>query len=174
MWWEKNFSENSPVHYADIPMWQKFCQNHSNLLHFWDKHVFAFYAEIQDSRQKCRVNDFGENSLVDSAHNVGIKNFVKIALSLSVSKINMFYAEIQDGRQKWWGNVFCEKTPIEYAGTLWVKNFVEKFLACFVSKINTFYAEIQDGRQKWWEKDFGKDLNRLQKHCGSKISSKSL
>ena len=87
----------------------------------------------------------------------------------------MFYAKIQDGHQKWWENDFWKKTPIEYAGTLRVKNFVEKFLACFISKINTFYAKIQDGRQKRWEKDFWQnDLSRVQKHCGSKISSKSL
>ena len=65
------------------------------------------------SKRFWRVNDFGENSPVDSAHSLGIKNFVKIALSLSVSEINMFYAEIQDGRQKGWENDFCAKTPIE-------------------------------------------------------------
>ena len=70
----------------------------------------AFYAEIQDSHQKWRVNDFGENSAVDSAHTLGIKNFVKIALSLSVSQINTFYAEIQDGHQKWQETGFSEKS----------------------------------------------------------------
>ena len=136
--------------------------------------IFAFCAEIQDSLQKWRVNDFRDNSPVDSAHTLGIKNFIEIALARSGSKINMFYAKIQDGRQKWWENDFCAKTPIEYAGTLRVKNFVKKFLVCFISKINTFYAEIQDGRQKWGKGFWQKDLSRLQKHCGSKISSKSL
>ena len=49
---------------------------------------------------------FCEMSPVDSADTLGVKNFVEIALSRSVSEINAFYAEIQDGRQKWQKNVF--------------------------------------------------------------------
>ena len=49
---------------------------------------------------------FCEMLPVDSADTLGVKNFVEIALSRSVSEINAFYAEIQDGRQKWQKNVF--------------------------------------------------------------------
>ena len=37
---------------------QKFCQNRSILHRFRDKCDFAFYAEIQDGRQKWWENDF--------------------------------------------------------------------------------------------------------------------
>ena len=40
------------------PVGQKVCRNRAILLRFRDKHVFAFYAEIQDGRQKWRENDF--------------------------------------------------------------------------------------------------------------------
>ena len=49
-----------------------------------------FYAEIQDGRQKWQENDFCEKSPVYSAEILWVKNFVEIALSRSVSKINMF------------------------------------------------------------------------------------
>ena len=48
-----------------------------------------FYAEIQDGRQKWLENDFGEKSPIESAEALWIKNFVEIALALSVSKINL-------------------------------------------------------------------------------------
>ena len=50
----------------------------------------AFNAEIQDGRQKWRVNDFCENSPVDFPDTLWVKNCVKIALSHSVSEINAF------------------------------------------------------------------------------------
>ena len=46
---------------------------------------FAFYAEIQDSRQKWRESDFWEKSLIDSGYTV--KTFVEITLSRTVSEI---------------------------------------------------------------------------------------
>ena len=39
--------------------------------HFQDKHVFAFYTEIQDDCQMWRENNFGENSSVESADPLG-------------------------------------------------------------------------------------------------------
>ena len=58
-------------------MGQKFRRNRSISLHFRDKHVFAFKAEIQDVRQKCSISHRFQDKCI----------FV-------------FYAEIQDGRQK--------------------------------------------------------------------------
>ena len=55
---------------------------------FIDEYVF-FYAEIQDGRQKWRENNFWENSPLDSADTLRVKNFVEIALSSTVSKINV-------------------------------------------------------------------------------------
>ena len=40
------------------PAGQKFRGNRSISLHFRDKQVFAFYAEIQDGRQKLLENNF--------------------------------------------------------------------------------------------------------------------
>ena len=54
---------------------------------------------------------FAKKMPVDSADTLRIKNFVEIALSRSVSKINMFFCfkqEIQDGRHKWWETIFAK------------------------------------------------------------------
>ena len=47
-----------------------------------------FRREIQDGRQKWWENDFCEKSPVYSANTLWVKNFIEIALSHSVSKIN--------------------------------------------------------------------------------------
>ena len=57
--------------------------------------VCVFKAEIKDGRQKWQENDFSEKSPVDSADTLWVKNFVEIALSHSVSKINMFLRFMQ-------------------------------------------------------------------------------
>ena len=59
-------------------------------LRFGDKHIFAFYTEIQDGRQKWRENVFCKKLPVDSADTLQVKNFVEIALSGSISKIIAF------------------------------------------------------------------------------------
>ena len=71
-------------------MGQKFRRNRSILLHFRNKRVFAFNAEIQDGCQKWRENDFCEKSPVDFADTLQVKTFVEIALPRSVSEINAF------------------------------------------------------------------------------------
>ena len=50
----------------------------------------GFYAEFQNGSQKWQGIDFGEKRQVDSAVTLGIKNFVEIALSRTVFKINAF------------------------------------------------------------------------------------
>ena len=101
------------------PVGQKFRQSPSISLHFRDKRIFAFNAEIQDGRQKLRENQFGEKLLMDSEDSLWVKNFVEIAVSRSVSELNVFspfYTEIQDGRQQ--ENDFYEKSPVHFADTL--------------------------------------------------------
>ena len=71
-------------------MAQKFRRNHPISLCFRDKHVFAFNAENQDGHKKWRENDFREKLPVDSEDTLLVKNFVEIALSCSVSEINVF------------------------------------------------------------------------------------
>ena len=51
---ENHFRENLPVDSTDTLHGQKFRQNSSSLFRFQDKHVFVFYAEIQDGSQKRR------------------------------------------------------------------------------------------------------------------------
>ena len=51
-----------------------------------DKCVFAFYAEIQDDHQKWRQSDF----VKCRQYTLRVKNFIKIAISQTVSKINEF------------------------------------------------------------------------------------
>ena len=79
-------------------------------LRFRDKLVFAFYAEIQDGRQKWRENDFCKKLPVDSANTLWVKNFVEIALSRSVSEINVFLRQLQSvqrfGMQRTHKNVY--------------------------------------------------------------------
>ena len=61
-----------------------------NLLCLFIYFFFAFYAEIQDGRQKWRENDLCEKLPVDPADTLWVKNFDEIALSRSVSEINTF------------------------------------------------------------------------------------
>ena len=72
------------------PGGKKICQNHSSSHCFRDKGVFAYYAEIQDSRQKWRENNFWENLTAESGDTLGVKNFVEIALARTFSEINAF------------------------------------------------------------------------------------
>ena len=69
---------------------QKFCRNCSISLRFQDKHIFAFYTEIKDGRQKWWKNDFLGKLTEDSQDTPWVKNFVEIALSHSVSEMNSF------------------------------------------------------------------------------------
>ena len=62
----------------------------NNSLCYRDKHVLAFNAEIQDGRQKWWETIFCEKLPVDSADTLRVKIFVEIALSCSVSEINVF------------------------------------------------------------------------------------
>ena len=90
-------------------------------------------------------------SPIDSADTPGVD---EIALSRTVSEINMFYtAETQDGCQKWQEIDFWEKSPVDSADSLQVKNFDEINLSHTVFEINVFYTENQDGHQKWPETD---------------------
>ena len=54
----KQFLQKVASKLCRYPAGQKFCRNRSISLHFRDKHVFAFYTEIQDGRQKWPKNDF--------------------------------------------------------------------------------------------------------------------
>ena len=72
------------------PVGQKLRRNRSISLHFQDKRIFVFNTEIQDGCQKWLENDFWEKSSIDSANTLRVKNFIEIALSRSVSEINVF------------------------------------------------------------------------------------
>ena len=69
------------------PVGQKFCQNRSISHCFQDKCAFAFYAEIQDGRQKRQENDFCKKLPVYSAVTLWVKNFIEIILSHTISEI---------------------------------------------------------------------------------------
>ena len=72
------------------PVGQKFRQNCSISLRFQDKQVFVFNAEIQDGCQKWQEKYFWEKLAVDCADTLCVKNFIKIALSGSISEISGF------------------------------------------------------------------------------------
>ena len=71
------------------PANEKFRRNRSILHRFQDKCIFAFYAEIQDGCQKWWENEFWEKPPVHSTDVLQVKNFVEIALSHTVSEINL-------------------------------------------------------------------------------------
>ena len=73
----------------------------------------------------------------NSEDTLRVKNFVEIAPSRSVSKINSFFA-FNEEIQKWRKNDFCEKSPVDSANILWVNNFVKIALSGSVSEINAF------------------------------------
>ena len=73
-----------------FPADQKCRRNRSVSLRFRDKRVFAFNAEIQDGCQKWMENNFCEKSPVNSENTLRIKNFIEIALSHTISEINVF------------------------------------------------------------------------------------
>ena len=80
----------SPIDSADILQVKYFSGIHSILLCFQHKQVFVFNAENQDRCQKWQENNFSEKWVVDSAATLWVKNFVKIALSRSISEISGF------------------------------------------------------------------------------------
>ena len=126
------------------PLGQKFCRNRSTSLCYRDKCIFAFYAEIQDGRQKWRENDFWEKSPVDCRYPVG-QNFHRNRSSLLLfrdKRVFAFYTEIQHGRKKWRENDFSENVP-DSADTVGVKNFIGIALARSVSEINVFLRFTQ-------------------------------
>ena len=128
-------------------MGQKFRRNCSISLRFQDKLVFAFNAEIQDGRQEWRENDFCEKSPVDSANTLRVKSFVEIALSHTVSEINVFMCFTQkfkmaakNGKE----NDFWENSPVDSSYTLALKNFNEIALSRTVFEIFTlFYIPLK-------------------------------
>ena len=84
-----------------------------------DKSVFAFYAEIQDGRQKWQKSYFCEMSPLHSADTLRVKTFFEIALSRSISKINAFLHFMQKFKMatKNGGKaIFLEKLPVDSAG----------------------------------------------------------
>ena len=114
-WWENNFCEKSPVD-CRYHAGQKFRRNSSISHSFRDKLIFAFNTKIQDGCQKWRENNFCKKSCSSPADTLWVKNFVKIALSHSVSKINTFLhltQEFKMAAKKWLENNFCKQSPVD-------------------------------------------------------------
>ena len=85
------FGKKLPADSADT-LWVKTCVQITLPCSVSEINVvfFSFIAKIQDDRQKWRENDVWEKLQVDSADTLRVKNFVEIALSCSVPKINRF------------------------------------------------------------------------------------
>ena len=107
---------------------------------------FFFCVLCRNSKwhQKWRENDFWEKSPVDSTDILRVKNFVEIALSRSVSEINLFLCLTQkfkmaskSGRKMIFRKIarLCRY----HAG----QNFIEIALSCSGSKINRFLCLTQ-------------------------------
>ena len=120
------------------PACQKINWNWSILHHLLDKCVFAFYAEIQDGRQKWQESDFCEKSSVHPADTLRVQNFFQISLSHTVSEMcfcvlrrNLRWPLKMAG--KWFFAKSCQNTL--WIPTLWLKNFAEIALSHTVSEI---------------------------------------
>ena len=108
------FWQNVASRLCRYPAGQKFRQNRSISLRFRDKHVFAFYTEIQDGRQKWRENDFWQkvaSRLYRYPVSQKFRQNHSISLCFRDKRFFAFYAEIQDGRQKWRENNFDDLAP---------------------------------------------------------------
>ena len=121
----------------------KFCRN--CLHHFRDKHIFAFYTEIQDGRQKWQENNVWETVANDSMNTLGLKNFVKISLSCTVSKISTFlhFTQKFNMASQMVGKLFWQKVAGACTHALWLKNLAEIARSLIVYKKYTILHFIQ-------------------------------
>ena len=122
-----------------IPCGLIFHKNYSISNGFPDKCVVRFMQKFKMATKKCQESDFCKMSPVHSVDTLRIHNFVIIALSHTVSEINVLLCFTQkfkmadkSGRKA----IFCIKSPADCADTLWVQNFIEIALCRTVSKIN--------------------------------------
>ena len=124
------FEINDIFNFHQNPRWQPKSRSQ-------DKCIFN--AEIQDGHQKWPQSDFCEMSPVHSADTLRVKNFIKIAQSHTVSRINAllhFMQKIKMAAKSGGKAIFGEKPPIDSADTLRVKKSVKITLSRTVSKIN--------------------------------------
>ena len=126
-----------------------------------------FMQKFKNGHQKWHENDFWEKSPVDSAHNLWVKNFVKIALSCSISEINTFLCFTQkfkmaakSGRKTIFAKTHQYTLQIPCGSKISLKSL---YLAP-ISKINRFRRLTQKFKM----------AAKSQIPSGSKISLKSL
>ena len=130
---------------------------------------------------KCFFLGGGEKWPVDSADTLKVKNFIEIALSCTISEINVFLHFTQKFKmaaKNSRNRFFLEKVAsrlYRYPGgkKFWRKRSIWHR---FPDKcVFALYAEIQDGHQKWRENNFGeKSPVDSADTLRSKISCKSL
>ena len=89
--------------------------------------------------KKWRESDFCKMSPVHSADTLRVQNFVKIALSHTVSEMNAPFTQKFNMAAKSGGKaIFAKKSSVDSAYILWDKNFVEIALSRTVSEISVF------------------------------------
>ena len=105
---------------------------------------FAFYAKIQDGRQKWRKNYFGKSHLqplqIPCGSKISSKSPHLVPLNVFLCFTKKFNIAAKNGGE----NEFWESGQLT-TDTLWVKNFVKIALSRTVSKIKAFlpfYAKI--------------------------------
>ena len=71
----------------------------------------------------------------DSEDTLGVKKFIKIVLSHTVSRKNVFafYAEIQDGSQKWWEKTFLAQAEEIVFNTMKYRTYNKSVAAIHIS-----------------------------------------
>ena len=118
---------------ADTLWGQKFHRNHFISHRFRDI--------IQDGHLKWWETNFWEKLPVESKANLWAKNFNEIALSRTVSEINVFLRFTLV--LHWLENNFSEKSPVDTTDILLFRNFNKITLSHTVSKIKAFLCVVQ-------------------------------
>ena len=136
--------------------------------------------KLQDGRKKMAGKRFLGKVASSLCSTLGVKNFVKITLSHTISKINAllhfmqkFKMEAKNGAK----TIFREKSPVHSADTLGVKNSVKIILSCTISELKEFLCftqKFKTANKNGWKRIFGKITSSLWKYLGSQISPKSL
>ena len=91
--------------------------------------------------KKWRENDFWQNIADDTVYTLQVKNYIEMAVSCTVSEINMFCILCRNSiwPPKMAGKLFFwQKVEDNSTHTLWVKNFIEIALSRTICEMNAF------------------------------------
>ena len=116
-WRENNFWEKSPADSADNLQVKNLLEIALSRSISEINGFLRFTQKFKMATKSVGENNFCEKTPVDSADTLQKKNFIKIALSRSVSEINAFLRLTQKFKmaaKSGWKTIFCKKSPCRY------------------------------------------------------------